>query len=184
MLGTLGIISALSIWELTKFAMSTPMISTSLPGLDFKFCQVAAIPDGKSWIYWGQLLLFETLLFSMIDGNIDQGLNVVLSCDLRGLFSLFDHGANPEFPTGFATAVSGIMTQRLVLNLRSNYSRTCEFGTQHSFRMSTWRAADDSLHDLDHTQDIQFSPPECDSEASSEGLFVDDSKNGPVSRVP
>lgn len=55
------------------------------------------------------------------------------------------HQRFSDVPTGFATAVSGVMTQRLILNLRSNYARACEFGTLHDFHRSMWRSNADDM---------------------------------------
>ena len=50
-------------------------------------------------------------------------------------------GRYQHLPEGFATSISGIMSQRLILNIRMCYYGNVAPGTPENFTLSTWMAA-------------------------------------------
>ena len=52
----------------------------------------------------------------------------------------YHQGQLQEAPTAFTTAVSGIMTQRMILNLRASYTKSCNAGEESTFDLRTWQA--------------------------------------------
>ena len=74
-----------------------------------------------------------------------------------------------EIPTGHATALAGIMSQRLILNMRETYHRGCTKGHESVFDTTTWQAAIPiSIAGSVEVEDIEFAATTASSFSSTE----------------
>ncbi|KAI5116513.1 hypothetical protein M0805_001868 [Coniferiporia weirii] len=166
-----------SSYDLIVYAIYTQATATPLPGIP-NFCEPLPNKYGKSYIYWAQLLGFETLLVVLVCakayksykaesedpwGSGTSLADILIRDSVIYFFAIFaafaanlvispiDKGNLQEIPSGFANAVSGIMSQRLILNMRESYYSTCEPGRQSVFDLTTWRMANVSSHNAQET---------------------------------
>lgn len=103
--------------------------------------------------------IFVTYLANVIIAPLDQ-VNYNFFVDSRCSTNSFEQGDLAEIPTGHATALAGIMSQRLILNMREVYHRKCVKGHESNFDATTWQAAMPvSTSDIPELDAMDFNAP-------------------------